>query len=81
MPICGISKKAFPAGNYKIAYKNKQYNGCLFFLHGTDIHFSVVTEKPLSYSKDTLLISGEINNPSINGLELVLLFQPESIVC
>lgn len=39
---------------------NKQYNGCLFLLHGTDIHFSAVAEKPLSNPKDTLLISGEI---------------------
>ncbi|WP_302462225.1 hypothetical protein [Phocaeicola plebeius] len=35
----------------------------------------------MSYSKDTLLlISGEINNPSVNGLEKVLLFHPENIV-
>lgn len=37
--------------------------------------FSEVTEKPLSYSKDTLLISGEINNPSRNGLRKQLLLR------
>ena len=37
-------------------------------------HFSAVTEKPSGNSKDTLLISREINNPSANGLEKALLF-------
>ena len=37
-------------------------------------HFSAVTEKPSGNSKDTLLISREISNPSANGLEFVLLF-------
>ena len=36
---------------------------------------SGVTEKPLSNSKDTLLISGEINNPSRNGLRKQLLLR------
>lgn len=36
---------------------------------------SAVTEKPSGNSKDTLLISREISNPSANGLEFVLLFR------
>ncbi|WP_418669292.1 hypothetical protein [Bacteroides sp.] len=42
--------------------------------HTLLLPFSAVTEKPSGYPKDTLLISREINNPSANGLELVLLF-------
>lgn len=39
-----------------------------------------VTENPLSNSKDTLLISGEINNPSRNGLKNSYYFDSQSIV-
>ena len=43
--------------------------------HTLLLPFSAVTEKPSGNPKDTLLISREINNPSANGFEQVLLFR------